>query len=49
MVPATNKSKAKAEEPSNKAKIKLNVKATDEEFLLTLLENVKVGYLLLDR
>ncbi|CAI7639466.1 unnamed protein product [Penicillium discolor] len=42
MAPIT--SEAKAEQPS-KAKIKLNVKkATDEEFLLTLLENLKVDH-----
>ena len=48
MAPVTVPPKAKADEPSKK-KIKLNVKATDEEFLLTLLDKVKVGYLLLDR
>ncbi|CAI7610681.1 hypothetical protein PCG10_001530 [Penicillium crustosum] len=42
MAPVT--SEAKTEQPS-KAQLKLNVKkATDEEFLLTLLENVKVDH-----
>ncbi|OQD64526.1 hypothetical protein PENPOL_c007G01356 [Penicillium polonicum] len=43
MAPVTVPPKAKADEPSKK-KIKLNVKATDEEFLLTLLDKVKVDH-----
>ncbi|KUM65067.1 hypothetical protein ACN42_g2008 [Penicillium freii] len=43
MAPVTAPPKVKAEEPS-KAKIKLNAKATDEEFLLTLLDKVKVDH-----